>query len=293
MKIQSLSIVIPTKRCINDCPFCVSKMHDNEYENSFDKFQMKKRIKYALNNGVNTVILTGTGEAIQNKPFLTKLAELFKEMDHPFPNVELQTTGVLLDSNKYNNTTTFIGRYPNLELFKLLGVNTISLSISDIFDDIGNMNYIGVPEKIRFKLDELIPILKEQGFNVRLSLNLTKAFDGFNAEQIIGRSRVLGANQVTFRKLYTSGNDSPEDKCVEENSCHENILKFLSFKIHSDGTPLYRLPYGPMAYSIQGMSVVLDDDCMSKENDDSLKYIILREDGKLYCRWDDKGSLIF
>ncbi|GAG40875.1 unnamed protein product, partial [marine sediment metagenome] len=61
----------------------------------------------------------------------------------------------------------------------------------------------------------------------------------------------------------------------------------------SKGTPLYRLPYGPLVYSVMGMSVVLDDDCMSKENEDSLKYVILREDGKLYCRWDDKGSLIF
>ena len=41
------------------------------------------------------------------------------------------------------------------------------------------------------------------------------------------------------------------------------------------------------------MSVVIDNDCISKENNESLKYVILRENGKLYCRWDDKGSLIF
>ncbi len=50
-----------------------------------------------------------------------------------------------------------------------------------------------------------------------------------------------------------------------------------------------------MVYSVEGMSTVIDSDCMnSKEsNNDTLKYIILREDGKLYCRWDDIGSLIF
>ena len=267
---------------MNDCPFCVSKMHDNEYENSFDAFHMEKRIKYAVNNGVNTVILTGTGEAIQNKKFLENLAKLFEVMGHPFPNVELQTTGVLLLSD-----------ITNIQLLSKLGVNTISLSISDIFDDESNMKYIGVPKKAHFKLNKLIPFLKDCGFNIRLSLNMTKSFNGHNAQQIIGKAKELGANQVTFRKLYTSGNGSPEDKWVEENSCHPAILQFLTSRIQREGTPLYRLPYGPMAYSIQGMSVVLDDDCMSKENDDSLKYVILREDGKLYCRWDDKGSLIF
>lgn len=291
MKIQSISIVVPTKRCMNDCPFCVSKMHDNEYEDQFDEFQMEKRIKYAVNNGVSNAILTGTGEAIQNKTFLRKLCKLFEKMNHPFPSVELQTTGVLLDSHKEGNVT-FMGQYPNLALLKSLGVNTISLSVSDIFDDNSNMKYIGVPNLAHFKLRKLITLLKTEGFNIRLSLNMTKSFNGHNGQQILERSKELGANQVTFRKLYTSGKDSPEDKWVENNSCNEKILDFLKFRI-KEGTPLYRLPYGPMVYSVMGMSAVLDDDCMSKENNDSLKYVILREDGKLYCRWDDKGSLIF
>jgi len=41
------------------------------------------------------------------------------------------------------------------------------------------------------------------------------------------------------------------------------------------------------------MSTVVDDDCMSKETTKALKYVILRENGKLYSQWDDKGSLIF
>jgi hypothetical protein len=32
MKIQSLSVVVPAKKCINDCKFCVSKMHESSYE---------------------------------------------------------------------------------------------------------------------------------------------------------------------------------------------------------------------------------------------------------------------
>lgn len=147
MNIQSISIVVPTKGCINKCKFCVSCMHDNPYENHFDEIQIRKRIKYAANNGVNTLILTGTGEALQNKAFLTKLANVLDKEHHPFPNVELQTSGVMLmDQNEF-------GEFVNISLLKRLGVNTISLSVSDIFDSPNNWRIIGAPAKYRPSLD--------------------------------------------------------------------------------------------------------------------------------------------
>ena len=34
MKVQSLSIVVPNKECMNKCPFCVARMvNSNIYEN--------------------------------------------------------------------------------------------------------------------------------------------------------------------------------------------------------------------------------------------------------------------
>ena len=96
MNVQTISIVVPTKNCINNCKFCVSKMHDNPYLNTFDPIQITKRIKWAVMNGVNTCIITGTGEALQNPGFLHNLVTIFESMNHPFPNVELQTSGVML-----------------------------------------------------------------------------------------------------------------------------------------------------------------------------------------------------
>lgn len=89
MEIQSLSVVIPTKTCINNCPFCVSKMHD-KYSNLpiFDESNIKKRLKYAQINNVTSLILTGTGEPLQNKTYLKSILQVLKELNHPFPNVE-------------------------------------------------------------------------------------------------------------------------------------------------------------------------------------------------------------
>ena len=61
------------------------------------------------------------------------------------------------------------------------------------------------------------------------------------------------------------------------------------------GAKLGVLPYGATKYSIMGMTVVIDMDCMSKEEQtrERYKYLILQPNCKLYSRWDDKASLIF
>jgi hypothetical protein len=213
-------------------------------------------------------------------------------MDNPFPNVELQTTGVLLNDE-------------NITLLKRLGVNTISLSVSNIFNDEKNMDIIDVSEKLRFKLSELITMLKKEGFNIRLSLNMTKDYDESIPKTLILRCKELGAEQITFRQLYHNGDKSfDQTKWVMNNACSPTLMKDIKKYIAGSGfwdfifgkglgTYLYPLPFGAKVYSIRGMSIVIDDDCMSKNAKEVLKYVILREDGRLYSRWDDDGSLIF
>jgi hypothetical protein len=307
MNIQTISIVVPTKGCVNKCPFCVSRMHENNYENSFDEFQITKRLKWAVMNGINTCIITGTGEALQNYHFLGRVADIFVKMNHPFPNVEFQTTGVMLydfDENCTGKDGKIVPHYYNIAMLRELGVNTISLSVSDIFEDINNLQIIGVSKKLEFYLNELILFLKNKGFNIRLSLNMLNKYDNFLPSEIIARCKFLGADQITFRKMY-SADESEQSKWVKENKCSdkklEHIKTYIQGKVFEDregripgfGTFLYKLPFGASVYSIDGMSTVIDDDCMSKENNESLKYCILRENGKLYAQWDNEGSLIF
>lgn len=63
--------------------------------------------------------------------------------------------------------------------------------------------------------------------------------------------------------------------------------------VNAKGKPLYQLPFGAVVHSLNGMSVVIDTNCMNKDSLLALKYVILRENGKLYSQWDDEGSLIF
>ena len=296
MKIQSISIVVPTNRCVNNCKFCVSKMHESKYVDQFDAIAYRKRIKYAAMNGVTSLILTGTGEALQNKRFLALITEVLRKENHPFPNVEIQTTGVFLNESwSYvhpDNGQTII-EYPNVKILKDLSVNTISLSVSDIFNNKNNMDIIGTPEKIQFDLDNLCKFIKNMGFNLRLSLNLTNAYDSRHPVDILSRCKGLGADQITFRELFSGNQMTREDIWVKGNRMNNIRFKMLSERIEFEGKQLYTLPFGANVYSINGMSVALDNDCMSTNKNESLKYVILRENGKLYCRWDDEGSLIF
>lgn len=303
MNIQSLSIVVPTKnKCVNKCKFCVSRTHTNPYSDkissclqnkSFDNVIIDKysieyrdyfnRLQFARDNGCNVVVLTGTGEPTQNFPFLRFFSIINSELTTPFKSIEIQSTGVLLNDEK-------------LKLLRKLGVTTISLSISNIFDNERNLEIINVHNKLRFELSEIISLIKKYDFNLRLSLNLVNDYDKYTVEEVLNKCKELGADQITFRKLYKSETNNEIDKWIEENASskfYDEIAKYVV----DNGRYLGKLPFGASIYDINEMSVVVDDNCMAEIDKNSYidcyKYLILRENAKLYSDWSTKASLIF
>ena len=291
MKIQSLSVVVPNKKCVNDCAFCVSKMHTEDYKNQmdvnlpfYDLYQADyiKRLEFARDNGCNTVMLTGNSEPQMNRTFLKEFGNMNSRLSRPFRWIEMQTTGVAIDE-------------PYLRFLRNhVGISTISISISS-FNDYTNMCYIGANTKIYKPIDKLCESIKKYDFNLRLSLNLCDGFNDAigNPETFFKKAKSLGANQITFRVLYSSGLDTPQDRWIKSYAWHKESIDEVNEYILAKGNPLERLPFGAMKYSVDGMSVVLDKDCMSMEEKEALKYLILRENCKLYSKWDDEGSLIF
>lgn len=289
MEIQSLSVVVPTQNCVNSCKFCVSKMKEDPYKNQMDdnlpfydlyEKEYIRRLEFARDNGCNTVMLTGNGEPQQNRAFLSKFGSMNANLSKPFRWIEMQTTGVMIDE-KY---LRFLRNH--------VGVSTISLSLSALNNQ-ANMAINGTPSKIAIDIAHLCSEIKRYDFNLRMSLNMTKWFESYDYSQIISTCKSLGANQVTFRKLYKSGEDTPQDEWIKQNAASDKWVDGLTAYIQSIGVELEILPYGARKYSLNGMGIVIDDDCMSKEFRDVFKYLILRPDCKLYSQWDDPASLIF
>lgn len=296
MKAQSLSVVVPNQKCINNCAFCVSKMSADTYKNQMDDnlpfFDLYvkdylKRLEFAQRNGCNTLMLTGDSEPQQNRKFLTYFGLFMQMMRNPFDWIEMQTTGVLLDQNYLR----FLRNH--------VGVNVISLSVSS-FNSEQNADIICFPGELEVILPELCSEIKKYDFTLRLSLNLSKAFDEYSPQQLFSKCKELGADQVTLRVLYADSDETEQGKWVKEHAMSPHRVQQIAEYVMENGKPLGRLPYGALKVSLGGMSVVLDDDCMgkrdctkSKDIEENYKYLILRPDCKLYSAWDDSASLIF
>lgn len=296
MKIQSLSVVVPNKKCINNCAFCVSKMHCDTYKNQMDDnlpfFDLYlrdylKRLEFARDNGCNTIMLTGNSEPQQNRKFLTYFGMMMQLMDNPFRWIEMQTTGTLIDRNYLR----FLRNH--------VGVNLISLSVSSL-DDAANNAIIHTPKESQVNLAELCEEIKVYDFSLRLSLNLSSQFAVYGESQddparLFDVCWALGADQVTLRRLYTSEQETQQGKWIAENIMPEQGMKHLQNYVWSHGKVLGVLPHGAVKYSVDGLCVVMDEDCMDKreKTGEDYKYLILQPDCKLYSQWDDPASLIF
>lgn len=290
MNIQSVSIVVPINgSCMNNCPYCVSRQHHENYgKNNYGNVlgdrsveftpEYLNRLKYIRANGCNTIIFTGTNEPQQNIAFMLSLMKANKEFANPFYNIEMQTTGAELT-------------YNDLLRLEYAGLTTIAFSVSS-FDEMKNEIIINNSTR-SIPLYANIRHAKALGMNVRICINLTSYMNDYKPEDFFDWANEHEVDQLTFRKIYSNDKTCPQNKWINEHEYKENGINEINNYIKAHGTPIARLPYGFVQYSVNGISTVLDTDCMSKDNIDEMKYAILRPNGHLYSRWDDKGSLIF
>lgn len=288
-KVQSLSVVVPNKKCINNCAFCVSKMHCNDFTNMMDDnkpfydLYLKDyldRLNYCKERDIDTIMLTGDSEPQQNRNFLTYFGLFMQLMDHPFHKIEIQTTGTLIDRNYLR----FLRNH--------VGVNTIALSLSS-FNSEKNREYNGTPVNLKVDINQLCRDIKEYDFNLRLCINMTDAFNWNDIDSIFSTAKALGADQITFRVLYSSFTGTPQDEWISLHGAKSSVATRISEYVKEHGKVIGELPYGAKKYSIYGMSIVIDTDCMNKNNEKEDKYYILRPNCKLYSQWDDPASLVY
>lgn len=315
MKIQSASIDVPGG-CPNKCAFCVSNLTKNnkpfmkDYISSEDVsalYQYRERLEFLRENGVSTLVLTGTSsEPAINVRFLSLFKEMNDSLSSKFRNIEIQTSGICLDKAR-------------LSFLEDIGVKTISISLSSLDSDLNN-KINGIPQALQFNIADVVNHIKKAGLNIRLSLNINK--EGFpslketqypvsqflceNKDRMLSEAKNLGIidllsviknlydpDQLTFRKLYYTREDTPENKWIKENTLAGSFWSILNMYLEEEGRVIQKLPFGAMKMSYLGMSVVVDTDCMSQNTTETLKYAILRRNCKLYSDWSDTASLIF
>ena len=180
-----------------------------------------------------------------------------------------------------------------LNFLKEIGITTISLSLANIFNSDRNAEICQMSKSLKFDIPTVCKKIKNLNFNLRISLNMTSDYNNFKPEEIFNACEELGADQITFRELYTADENSEQSQWVQKHKMDSDAFNMLREFIILHGKKLEILPFGAIKYSYKEMSTVIDSDCMAEDVKFALKYLILRENKKLYSRWDDKGSLIF
>jgi len=279
--VRSMSIMVPTHGCVNSCKFCVSKISQlkDEYkdlakEDIFEEEYFKK-FKKVSEMGCEYAILTGTGEPIQNKPFLSMIGEMNKSLEKPF-KLEIQTSGVMLND-------------ANLDFLKNeVGVYLISLSVSNMFNDKSNANLVRMHERLKFDLKDLCHRIKSKGFILRLSLNLVNVYNDIKPAKVVDRLHELKADQATLRVLWSGKDDNEISRWILSNKVSDTFVEQMEFYCMDRGR---NLGGNYPKYQIGNLTIVIDDDCMAEHSVGEIRYLILRSDCNLYTRWDTKSSL--
>jgi hypothetical protein len=274
-KISSLQVSVPLKGCINNCKSCIAKISgdSNMYKDmsriqNFDNMYFDQLQKVKEQGCKNIVITSDKGEPMQNKIFMKKIGQFNKQLNDWF-NMEIQTTGVLLNDE-------------NLSFLKNdVGVKIISVSVFDIFNDKNNLDIIEVKEKIRFNLKEVCDKIKKYGFILRLSINLINVYDKYSIEDMFNKIKKLNPDQVTIKNLWHTEEDNAINKWIKTNKASSNIIRRISEYIeNNNGEKIsnYR-------YNMNGISIWMVDNCMLGN------YLIIRPDAKLYRSWDTPNSI--
>jgi len=244
---------------------------------------LQRRMQFARDNHCNTVVITGTGEPVLNQAFFMVFDKINEKLSSPFQWIELQTSGATLtgDHGKW-----LLGFLYNI------GVSTISLSVANIFNSESNAEIMGTLPKLRFNLSDLCGEIKAHGFNLRLCLNMSNVYNDISPDMIFTAAEVLGADQLTFRELFATDKSSEQATWIEQHA-YKPTAGSIHHYVVRNGRELEVLPFGAVRYSVRGISTVVDADCMSVKPKPVLRYLIVRENGKLYTKWDDEGSLLF
>lgn len=265
---------------MHEDPYCNQIEENLRFEDLYERDYIE-RLGFARDNGCNNLILTGNGEPVMNKIFLNRFSHWNQMLEKPFRWIEVQTSGITLNDEKLR------------WLRNTVRVTTISLSLSSIFSSAVNKKINGIVDSLAFDIDALCKEIKRYDFTLRLSLNMTDDFSPYTPLDIFKRAEELGANQITFRKLYANEDTSAQSEWVKKHALHDEKLTHINEFILEHGRELETLPFGAKRYSVMNMSTLLDTDCMSTHVSDALRYLILQKNCKLYTKWDDAGSLLF
>jgi len=286
MHVQTFSIVIGTKACNAQCPFCISKQtgfFGTPIKVNWRNFAVA--CKLAQKAETTTVLLTGKGEPTLYPDHVTETLKALQSYD--FPLIEMQTNGLTIAEGKVTDET--------LQTWYELGLTTIAISV--VHWDAARNKEIYCPNGTHYDLAALIAKLQGIGFSVRVCAMFLNDFIDCpeRVGQMIKFCKTNNVAQLTFRNITASEvtNNPAVTGWTRTHALRQSVLEEIVCHIHCNGTLLQHLMHGMDVYDVNGQNVCLGN-CLTRDVDqkNEFRQLIFFPEGSLYWDWQYKGARI-
>lgn len=289
MKIQTYSVLVGSEACNAHCPYCVSKMTPSQgmgrgiIKPNWRNFDVGCR--FAKDNNVSTVLLTGKGEPALFPEQVTEFMERLQPFGFPF--IELQTNGILFSqqAERYNNY---------LREWYRLGLTTIAVSI--VHHNHEKNEEIFRPRGFYQDTRLLILQLHSFGFSVRLSCVMFRG--GIDSPEEVGElirfAKASGAEQLSIRpvKAPKVTKDREAARWVAEHKLEDGQLSDIKAFLEAGGVELMKLVHGAVVYDVFGQNVCLTNALTLEPFSEDVRQLIFFPDGHLRYDWQHPGAIL-
>jgi len=289
MRIQTYTIVAGSEVCNARCPFCVARMTP-----TFDVGtklppvnwrNFKLGCRFAKDNGVSTVLITGKGEpTLYPDQISTFLREL---QPFGFPFIELQSNGIMIAKQRVTAA--------QLREWYDLGLSVVALSVVH-WQSERNREIYQPDAAAYYDLAELIRQLHGIGFSVRLSCTMLKGYVDSPAQlqELIDFARTHKVEQLTVRSV-----DKPREAAdpgvaeyVERHAVPVQTIQAMREWLDARGTRLMELVHGAIVYDQRGQNVCLANCLTIDPGDERIRQLIFFPDGHLRYDWQYGGAIL-
>jgi organic radical activating enzyme len=284
MRATSLSINL-VGSCNAHCPFCLSSAawKAGRSDNRLLRQALPRALAYARYHGVDTVLITGSGEPTLQRDLIFHLVAETKAAGIPI--TELQTNGALFTQNP-----------EYLDELGQLNLTTVALSVASV-------DAARSAQTMEIGLDyfSLIGDVARRGMLCRVTLNMVDhdrdallAGLGAYADRLSAR----GARQLTLRALNVP--EHPENteearrkaEWLGSHALPAADVGAIEAEIRSRGVCLRTLPYGAAVYDYHRLSVCIDAGKTEATGGQEIRSLILMPDGHVYHAWNHAGSIL-
>lgn len=289
MRIQTFSVLVGSRACNAQCPYCVSKMTPSQgvglAKQKINWRNFNIGCKFAKDSGVSTILLTGKGEPTLFPAEITEFLEHLRSYNFSF--IELQTNGIAL----YQKQQKY-GCY--LSQWYELGLTTVAISVVH-YDDKANKS-IYQSNGAYMDLSDLISFLHSVGLSVRLTcMMLAGGIDNADGvKNLINFAKQNRVEQLTIRPIEVP--KKSEDEKVAQwaalfRPSPEELVE-VSKWLEENGEPLLHLAHGAVVYDVGGQNVCLSNCLTLKTSPDEVRQLIFFPDGHLRYDWQYPGAIL-